>query len=135
MCSLCNLRVIKCFHCNNWEEIPADEKRGNTHSFALLTPLENNGAIYVCAQCRRHIVSRIVSTFESCEEAICVYDFAGNTEQGGCWVVWCAKTKIAFFGGAWDYITPQIIREKPSHEYIKWLVDTWNRLAGKGEQE
>jgi hypothetical protein len=45
-----------------------------------------------------------------CENAICLEDFQGSIDFGGChgeityWADWCPADKMVYFGGAWGVV-------------------------------
>lgn len=57
-------------------------------------------------------------------DSICLYDFAGNDREPGCWCDYYIPENIVVFGGAWYNIPNMPSETEPSEKAVaKWVTD------------
>lgn len=57
-----------------------------------------------------------------CGDVKCVFDFAGNMRQAGCWADWCRHNQKIYFGGKWGFIPPAISKTEPTEDEVLEIV-------------
>ena len=62
---------------------------------------------------------------DSCkhENSTCITDFAGNSNQFGCWADYCKDCKRLIFGGYWNILKDVELEEEPTEEWVEDYVD------------